>query len=77
MTQQVKKENMIIPSWLPIIHLAIDRLRVHYGVPAEDITVVVLEELRNLVAGLEPMTDDYGTLHITVGDTDENSFRDK
>ena len=77
MTQRIKKDKLIIPSWLHIINLAVDRLRVHYGVPAEDITVVVLEELRNLVAGLEPMTDDYGTLHITVGDTDENSFRDK
>lgn len=68
-----KREHLVMPSWLPIIDIALDRLKHYHRVKQEDISVVVLEELRDMMASLEPLTDEYGRLNISTGDTDENS----
>ena len=67
------KENMrIIPSWLPIIDMAMDVMRRDVVLASgqrywkEYLPMVVLEEFRRYMDELEPLTDDNGNLNIST-----------
>ena len=67
------KENMrILPSWLPIIDMAMDVMRRDVVLASgqrywkEYLPMVVLEEFRRYMAKLEPLTDDNGNLNIST-----------
>tara|TARA_Y100001951_G_C11153837_1_gene190757 strand:+ start:71 stop:292 length:222 start_codon:yes stop_codon:yes gene_type:complete len=64
--------NAIIPSWLPIIDMAMDVMRRDVVLASgqrywkEYLPMVVLEEFRRYMAQLEPLTDDNGKLNIST-----------
>mgnify|MGYP003144921507 CR=1 FL=1 len=64
--------NVIIPSWLPIIDMAMDVMRRDVVLASgqrywkEYLPMVVLEEFRRYMAQLEPLTDDNGKLNIST-----------
>ena len=64
--------NAIIPSWLPIIDMAMDVMRRDVVLASgqrywkEYLPMVVLEEFRRYMKELEPLTDDNGKLNIST-----------